>query len=291
MKNLVFNLNIIEIKNLSFTYEGTDRQILKNINLSVEEGDFVAVLGHNGSGKSTLANCINAILEPSDGEVLVAGLSTKDDSDENLLQIRKTVGTVFQNPDNQLIATVVEEDVAFALENIGVEPSEMRRRVDEALNRVEMSSFSKHATHQLSGGQKQRIAIAGILAMRPKVLVLDEPTAMLDPKGRKEVMRVLHELNAEGVTIILITHYMNEAAQAKRIVVINEGEVLVDGTPHYVFQNAGLLKSVGLDVPQSTEFMFLMREAGYRVPLAILTEEECCKVIEDLFCGKIERQF
>ena len=284
-------MSIIDIKNLSFVYDGTDREVLKNINLQIDEGDFVAVLGHNGSGKSTLANCINAIYEPTEGEVLVSGLSTKDDSDENLLEIRKTVGSVFQNPDNQLITTVVEEDVAFALENLGVDPVEMRKRVDEALEKVDMSAFAKHATHQLSGGQKQRIAIAGILAMRPRILVLDEPTAMLDPKGRKEVLKVLHELNSEGITVVLITHYMNEAAQAKRIVVINEGSILIDGTPHYVFQNAGLLKSVGLDVPQSTELMFLMREEGYRVPLAVLTEEECCKVIEDLFCGKIERQF
>ncbi|MBQ1273098.1 MAG: ATP-binding cassette domain-containing protein, partial [Clostridia bacterium] len=197
---------------------------------------------------------------------------------------------VFQNPDNQIIASVVEEDVAFALENLGVAHEEMHRRVQEALEAVDMAHYATHATYKLSGGQKQRIAIAGVLAMRPDLLVLDEPTAMLDPKGRAEVMEVLHKFHKEGMTIVLITHFMDEAAQADRIVVMNEGEVLLDGTPHYVFQNAGLLWSVGLNVPQSTELMFLLREEGYKVPLAILTEEECISVLDDLLAGRIGKE-
>ena len=228
---------VIEFQNVSFRYnEGKD--ILKNISLSVEKGDFVAVLGHNGSGKSTLAKHINAILIPSEGKVFVDGLDTSDDN--NFAAIRRSAGMVFQNPDNQIIATVVEEDVAFALENLGVPREEMIKRVDESLNAVGMGEFKKHATTKLSGGQKQRIAIAGVIAMRPDIIVFDEPTAMLDPQGREDVVNTAKKLNEQGITVIYITHYMEEAAQAKRVVVLNDGEILIDGTPHYVFQNAGL---------------------------------------------------
>ena len=218
-----------------------------------------------------MAKHFNAILLPSSGKVFVDGHDTSVDA--NLNTIRKNVGMVFQNPDNQIIATVVEEDVAFALEYMGV--------------MVGMSEFAKHATHQLSGGQKQRIAISGVFAMKPRVIVLDEPTAMLDPKGRASVMKILHELNANGITIILITHFMDEAAQASRVIVVNEGEVLLDEEPHYVFQNAGLLASIGLDVPPSTSLMFKLRENGFRVPLAVLTDDECVPVIEDLINNRI----
>ena len=274
---------IITAENLTFRYnEGKD--IIKNLSLEIDEGDFVAILGHNGSGKSTFAKHLNAILIPTEGKVTVSGLDTSDDN--NLSEIRRTVGMVFQNPDNQIIATVVEEDVAFALENLGVEREEMIRRVDEALDAVGMLKYKKHSTTQLSGGQKQRIAIAGIIAMNPKIIVLDEPTAMLDPKGRADVVKTIKKLNEQGVTVVLITHYMDEAAQAKRVVVIDEGEVLIDGTPHYVFQNAGLLTSVGLDVPQSTSLMFLLRRYGLQVPLAVLTEEECVSVLSDIMSRK-----
>ncbi|MBO5037578.1 MAG: energy-coupling factor transporter ATPase [Clostridia bacterium] len=274
---------IITAENITFRYsEGKD--IIKNLSLEIEEGDFVAILGHNGSGKSTFAKHLNAILTPSEGKVTVAGLDTSDDN--NLAQIRRTVGMVFQNPDNQIIATVVEEDVAFALENLGVEQNEMIRRVDEALETVGMLKFKKHSTTQLSGGQKQRIAIAGVIAMNPRIIVLDEPTAMLDPQGREDVIKTVKKLNEQGVTVVLITHYMDEAAQAKRVVVIDEGEILIDGTPHYVFQNAGLLTSVGLDVPQSTSLMFLLRRYGVKVPLAVLTEDECISVLSDILTRK-----
>ena len=275
--------SIITVENLTFRYnDGKD--IIKNLSLEIEEGDFVAILGHNGSGKSTFAKHLNAILTPTEGKVTVAGLDTSDDN--NLAAIRRTVGMVFQNPDNQIIATVVEEDVAFALENLGVEREEMLRRVDEALDAVGMLKYKKHSTTQLSGGQKQRIAIAGVIAMNPKIIVLDEPTAMLDPKGRADVVKTVKKLNEQGVTVVFITHYMDEAAQAKRVVVIDEGEVLIDGTPHYVFQNAGLLTSVGLDVPQSTSLMFLLRRYGLQVPLAVLTEEECISVLSDILTRK-----
>lgn len=278
-------MNIITTENLCFRYKEDGELILNNINLQIEEGDFVAVLGHNGSGKSTFAKHLNAILTPTSGKIEVAGYDVTDES--KLMDIRRSVGMVFQNPDNQIIATVVEEDVAFSLENIGIEPVEMRKRVDEALKAVNMLEFIHHATHQLSGGQKQRIAIAGVIAMRPKILVLDEPTAMLDPQGRNEVLNVIKSLNNAGITVILITHFMNEAAMSKRVIVMNEGEILIDGTPYYVFQNAGLLRSIGLDVPQSTELMFKLRESGYRVPLAILTEAECTEVLINLLSGRI----
>lgn len=281
-------MSVIEAKNLVFRYSDQGEPVLKNVSLTVEQGEFVAVLGHNGSGKSTLAKHLNGICVPDEGSVRVCGLDVKNDGD--LTAVRRKVGMVFQNPDNQIIASVVEEDVAFALENLGIPHEEMHLRVAQALEAVDMSRYAKHATYKLSGGQKQRIAIAGILAMRPDILVLDEPTAMLDPKGRAEVMEVLHKFHKEGMTIVLITHFMDEAAQADRIVVMNEGEILLDGTPHYVFQNAGLLWSVGLNVPQSTELMFLLREEGYKVPLAVLTEAECISVLDDLLAGRIGRE-
>ena len=279
---------VIEAKNLVYRYAEDSEPVLKNVSLTVEQGEFVAVLGHNGSGKSTFAKHLNGIFLADEGSLSVCGIEMNENTD--LAQVRRKVGMVFQNPDNQIIASVVEEDVAFALENLGVPHDEMHRRVKEALEAVDMSQYAGHATYKLSGGQKQRIAIAGILAMRPDILVLDEPTAMLDPKGREEVMSVLRKFHEEGMTVVLITHFMDEAAQADRIVVMNEGEVLLDGDPHYVFQNAGLLWSVGLNVPQSTELMFLLREEGFKVPLAILTEEECISVLDDLLAGRIGRE-
>lgn len=279
---------IIKTEHLTFRYENTDRDVIRDMNIEIEQGSFVAVLGHNGCGKSTFASHLNAILLPSGGKVWVDGMDTAVETDDSLKNIRKTVGMVFQNPDNQIVATVVEEDVAFALENLGVEPNEMRKRVDETLESVGMSEYAHHATHRLSGGQKQRIAIAGVIVMRPKILVLDEPTAMLDPQGRKDVMQIIKKLHEGGTTVVLITHFMDEAVQAQRVVVMNDGQILIDGTPHYVFENAGLLRSVGLDVPQSTDLMFLLRRHGLRVPLSVLTEEECVKVLRDVLDGKYE---
>ena len=283
-------MKIIKAEGLTFQYEQASRQALHDFSFDVEEGEFVAILGHNGSGKSTLARLMSAIYTPTAGKLTVCGLDIADQSDDNLRKIHSQVGMVFQNPDNQLVATVVGEDVAFALENLGVEHEQMCRRVDEALDAVNMTAYKSHATHRLSGGQKQRVAIAGIMAMHPRVLVLDEPTAMLDPGGRKDVMKIIHKLHDEGVTVVLITHFMNEAAEADRIIVLNDGEKLLEGVPSYVFQNAGLLESVGLSVPQSTKLMFELRHAGYRVPLAVLTEEECADVLARVLDGEIARE-
>ncbi|MBQ8727417.1 MAG: energy-coupling factor transporter ATPase [Oscillospiraceae bacterium] len=277
---------IIEAKDVWFHYQNEDfeeenapiKQVLKGISLDIKRGEFVAVLGHNGSGKSTIAKHFNAILTADKGTILVDGIDASDD--EKLFDIRQRVGMVFQNPDNQIVATIVEEDVAFALENLGVDPVEMRERVDDALKDVGMYKFREHAPHQLSGGQKQRVAIAGIIAMCPDCIVLDEPTAMLDPIGRKEVMKTIKKLNREhGVTIILITHYMDEAAKADRIVVMDSGKTILDGTPKEVFKNVELLKSVGLDVPQVTELAFGLRNNGIDIPDDIITEEECIEEI------------
>ena len=255
--------------------------VLRGLDLQIPRGQFVAVLGHNGSGKSTLAKHFNAILLPTSGDVVVCGINTKDD--DRLFDIRQQVGMVFQNPDNQIVATIVEEDVAFALENLGVEPSEIRRRVDEALKEVDMYQYREHAPHQLSGGQKQRVAIAGILAMRPDFIVLDEPTAMLDPRGRSEVLRTIRELNRDyNTTVVLITHYMDEAVQAERVVVVDGGKILRDGTPREIFTEVELLKSVGLDVPQVTELVYELRQAGIDLPQDILTEEECYQALKGL---------
>jgi len=283
------NLDIIKTENLCFDYilRDEDEKIieqstaLRNVNLSVPEGQFLAVLGHNGCGKSTLAKHFNAILTPTSGKVTVDGIDTADE--DRLFDIRQTVGMVFQNPDNQLVATIVEEDVAFAPENLGVPPEEIRVRVDEALKQVDMYEFREHAPHQLSGGQKQRIAIAGIIAMQPRCIVMDEPTAMLDPKGRRDVMKTIKRLNKEkGITIILITHYMDEAAQADRVVVMDKGSVLMDDVPRKIFARADELKAVGLDVPQVTELCGMLRKSGVGISEEIIFEDECAEAIEML---------
>ena len=275
----------IKAERLFFEYvdeeSGSRVPVLKDLNLTIGQGEFVAVLGHNGSGKSTLAKHFNAVLLPTTGKVFVGGIDTSDE--EKLFEIRQHVGMVFQNPDNQIVATIVEEDVAFALENLGVEPSEIRRRVDEALKQVEMYEYREHAPHQLSGGQKQRVAIAGILAMRPDCIVLDEPTAMLDPKGRREVLKTIRQLNRDfGTTVILITHYMDEAVKADRVVVMDDGKILLDGTPKEVFPQVELLKSVGLDVPQVTELIYELKKEGLDLPDDVLTEDECVEVLKNL---------
>ncbi len=274
---------IIEAQDLRFTYtnaEGVTPIVLDGVSLDIEEGSFVAVLGHNGSGKSTLAKHLNAILLPTGGKVYVAGMDTADQ--QKLLSIRSTVGMVFQNPDNQIVANVVEEDVAFAPENLGVPSEEIRRRVDEALAMVGMSQYATHAPHLLSGGQKQRVAIAGVIAMRPRCVVLDEPTAMLDPIGRKEVLGTIARLNREyGTTVVLITHHMDEAAQADRLVVMSKGHVIADGPPRTVFQDVEGLKAVGLTVPETTQLLWQLRQAGCDVPLDALSDEECAQVLSD----------
>ena len=276
--------SFIEIKDLHFSYVNdleeppVKTEVLKGINLNIEKGEFVAVLGHNGSGKSTLAKCINAINLPESGAVYVNGMDTLDEN--NLLPIREKVGMVFQNPDNQIVATIVEEDVAFALENMGVEPNEIRRRVDEALKTVGMYEYRLHAPHKLSGGQKQ--AIAGIIAMKPDCILLDEPTAMLDPHGRDEVMKTVKMLNEQGVTIVLITHYMEEAAQAQRVVVIDGGEVIMDNVPKKIFSNVETMKNLGLDVPQVTELCWELKRAGYDISTEIIHEDECVQKLYEM---------
>jgi energy-coupling factor transport system ATP-binding protein len=284
-------MSYIHITGLEFSYINEAEEppvkntVLKGIDLDIEKGEFVAVLGHNGSGKSTLAKCINAINLPEKGEVVVDGLDTI--REENLLPIRKRVGMVFQNPDNQIVATIVEEDVAFALENLGVEPKEIRTRVDEALKTVGMYEYRMHAPHKLSGGQKQRVAIAGIIAMEPDCIVLDEPTAMLDPKGRSEVMRTIKMLNKEkGVTIVLITHYMEEAAQADRVVVIDGGEKMMDSVPKKVFSQVEVMRNLGLDVPQVTEIADFLNKQGYHISSEIITEDECVQALYELLKEK-----
>ncbi len=276
---------IIETRDLHFSStgaEGASPSVLNGVNLSIEEGSFVAVLGHNGSGKSTLAKHLNAILLPSGGAVYVAGMDTADES--LLLDIRRTVGMVFQNPDNQIVANVVEEDVAFAPENLGVPPAEIRRRVDEALKAVGMYEFREHAPHLLSGGQKQRVAIAGVIAMAPRCIVLDEPTAMLDPVGRREVLETIQKLNRlSGVTVVLITHHMDEAALADRLVVMSKGQVVADGAPREVFQRVEELKALGLTVPETTELLWQLRQDGLDVPLDALSDEECAQALYQLF--------
>ena len=255
--------------------------VLKGIDLAVERGSFVALLGHNGCGKSTLAKHFNALLLPSGGRVLVAGMDTADE--KNTYPVRRTVGMVLQNPDNQLVSTIVEEDVAFGPENLGLPPDEICRRVEEALHAVGMWEYKDHSPHKLSGGQKQRIAIAGVLAMHPDCIVLDEPTAMLDPRGRQEVLDTVCRLNREqGMTVVIITHYMEEAALADRVVVIDEGRVLLDGTPRAVFAQADTLHAVGLDVPQPTALCTALRAHGINLPDDILTPEECAAALSKL---------
>ena len=274
---------IIQTQDLRFSYtteEGVAPIILDGVDLKIKTGSFVAVLGHNGSGKSTLAKHLNAILLPTGGKVYVDGIDTADE--DKLLDIRRTVGMVFQNPDNQIVANVVEEDVAFAPENLGFPPQEIRERVDLALKLVGMSQYATHAPHLLSGGQKQRIAIAGVLAMRPRCIVLDEPTAMLDPVGRREVLAVIKDLNTRaGVTVVLITHHMDEAAQADRLVVMSKGRIAADGAPREVFQDVETLRSIGLTVPEPVALMWELRQAGLDVPLDVLTDEECAQALYD----------
>lgn len=276
---------MIETKDLTFAYPAEEGKrsepALRGVSLGIEKGSFVVVLGHNGSGKSTLAKHMNAVLLPSGGAVYVEGMDTHNQA--MLLEIRRRVGMVFQNPDNQIVATVVEEDVAFAPENMGVEPAEIRRRVDEALKAVGMYEYRESAPHQLSGGQKQRVAIAGIIAMQPRCILLDEPTAMLDPRGRQEVMRVLRQLNREkGITVVLITHYMEEAAACDRVIVMDDGHVLMDDVPRKVFSHVAELRQVGLDVPQTTELMTILKEAGLPVQADIIDEQECIEALEAL---------
>ena len=273
---------ILTAEHVKFRYDNEQPvYALDSVSTSVKRGEFVAVLGANGCGKSTLAKHFNAILLPESGKVYVEGMDTSDDS--KLYDIRQTVGMVFQNPDNQIVATVVEEDVAFAPENMGVEPAEIRRRVDEALKAVGMYEYRESAPHQLSGGQKQRVAIAGIIAMQPRCILLDEPTAMLDPRGRQEVMRVLRQLNREkGITVVLITHYMEEAAACDRVIVMDDGHVLMDDVPRKVFSHVAELRQVGLDVPQTTELMTILKEAGLPVQADIIDEQECIEALEAL---------
>ncbi len=271
----------IKFDNVSFAYELEDEGIVRAVNdfsLEVPDGQFLAVLGHNGCGKSTVAKLINGILVPNKGKVTVKGMDTSDES--KTVDIRRTVGMVFQNPDNQIVATIVEDDVAFGPENLGVEPSEIRKAVDNALKAVGMYEFRKREPHRLSGGQKQRVAIAGVIAMNTKCIVMDEPTAMLDPQGRKEVMDTVMKLNREfGITVILITHYMDEAVKADRVVVMDGGRIALDGTPKEVFRNVEKMKQLGLDVPQATELAYRLRKKGFKLPEDILDENECAEAI------------
>jgi len=274
--------NIIKTENLEFSYSNTDnvspKQILNGLNLEIEEGSFVAVIGHNGSGKTTLAKHLNAILLPSGGHVFVCGMDTT--KDELLIEIRRRVGMVFQNPDNQIVATVVEEDVAFAPENLGYPSGEIRRRVDEALNIVGMYEYREHAPHLLSGGQKQRIAIAGVLAMRPSCVIFDEPTAMLDPQGRADVLKIIRDLkDTYGVAVILITHHMDEAADADRLIVMSDGNIIADGTPREVFLNIDTLKSAGLSVPETSMLLHNLKNDGFDISVDALTVDECADAI------------
>ncbi len=271
-------MEFIKADKVRFAYEPAEgelpREVLHGVSLEIKKGEFVALLGHNGCGKSTMAKLFNGMLLPTEGKVTVEGMDTADE--ETIYEVRRRVGLVQQNPDNQLVASIVEEDVAFGPENLGIEPKEIRRRVDEALKAVDMYEYRENAPYKLSGGQKQRVAIAGIIAMEPDCIVLDEPTAMLDPRGRDEVMETIHKLNREkGITIILITHYMDEAVQAGRVIVMDEGNILTEGTPREVFSQVELLKQHQLDVPQATELAYRLRSYGCGIPEGILNEEEC----------------
>ena len=272
----------VKIADLHFSYaaqtEGKPLKVFDGLDLTIAAGSFVAVLGHNGCGKSTLAKHLNAILLPEGGSVSVFGMDTKDEA--LLLNIRRTVGMVFQNPDNQMVANVVEEDVAFAPENLGVPSEEIRQRVDDALKAVGMYEYRKHAPHLLSGGQKQRVAIAGVIAMQPQCIVLDEPTAMLDPHGREEVIRTIERLNKEkGITVVLITHHMTEAIRADRVIVMDEGKILTDGTPKEVFTQVELLRNAGLSVPATTQLLYELNKAGCALPPDALSTEECAQAL------------
>jgi len=288
------NTPFIKVENLNFSYENEYNEkvpTIKNISFEIERGAFVAVLGHNGSGKSTLAKLMNMILVPDSGRIYIDGRDITDpsllDDEDAVAEVRKNIGMVFQNPDNQLVATIVEEDIAFGPENMGVDPDEIRRRVDEALEIVGMTEFARHSPHQLSGGQKQRIAIAGIIAMLPQCIIFDESTAMLDPSGRAEVMKTIQMLNRErGITVLHITHNMNEAVLADRVIVVSDGGIFLDGTPREVFSQVDKLLEVGLDVPQTTELMYELRRAGLDVPSGILDEDEGAEFIMKLLKGK-----
>ncbi len=281
-------MEMLRTENLSFSYQAGEGEecvpVLKNINLTIERGSIVAILGHNGSGKSTLAKQFNAVYLPSGGKVWVEGYDTADSA--VLLEIRRRVGMVFQNPDNQIVANVVEEDVAFAPENLGVPTEEIRRRVDDALAAVGMSEYVRHAPHLLSGGQKQRIAIAGVIAMEPECIVLDEATAMLDPKGRRDVLETVQRLNREkGITIVMITHHMDEAELAHRLIVMNEGSVYLDGPPRQIFTKVEALRQIGLTVPETVKLLDALRQDGIDVPLDAISVEECadaiCKALQN----------
>lgn len=274
----------IEVKNVTFEYSDGDRvkTVISDFSLDIERGSFTVILGHNGSGKSTLAKLLNGLYKPDSGDVLVDGINTRDE--ENEIEIKRRVGMVFQNPDNQLVASIVEEDVAFGPENLGLEPQETRKRVDEALKAVGMYEFRESTPHHLSGGQKQRIAIAGIIAMRPECIVLDEPTAMLDPKGRAEIINTVLKLNREhNITVVLITHFMEEAELADRVLVMNDGVIIADGTPKAIFNDVRMLKSVGLDVPQTTELLFNLREAGIDISTDVLSVEDTAEELARVF--------
>lgn len=273
---------MIDVEKLSFSYDDEETQekkyVIKELDLHIDKGSFVAVLGHNGSGKSTFAKHLNGILLPSGGKVYISGMDTQDE--EHTFDIRRTAGMVFQNPDNQIVAAVVEDEVAFAPENLGTPPAEIRKRVDECLEIVNMSEFAKSTPSRLSGGQKQRIAIASVLAMEPQIIILDEPTAMLDPKGRKEVMKTIKKLNRErNMTVVLITHYMEEAALADRVVVMEKGKVIIDDVPKKVFSEVEKIKQIGLDVPQVTELLYRLRKMGIDMPDDIITVDECKEVL------------
>ncbi len=287
-------MDYIKVENVAFSYDepepdeqsGEPRDVLHDVSLAVNKGEFVALLGHNGSGKSTMAKLFNAMLLPSGGKVFVDGMDTVDDS--ILYEIRRRVGLVLQNPDNQIVASVVEEDVAFGPENLGVPSAEIRQRVDDALKAVEMYDFRLNAPYKLSGGQKQRIAIAGIIAMQPDCIVLDEPTAMLDPRGRTEVLTTIQKLNRDkGITIILITHYMDEAVLADRVIVMDNGNILTEGTPRNVFSQVELLKKHQLDVPQATELIYRLKSSGFDLPDCVLNIEECVAALEPLFTESV----
>ena len=279
---------LIRFENVSYTYEGKDAEpgmfAVNNLSLEIKEGEFVAILGHNGSGKSTTAKLMNLILTPNSGDIYVEGkkITGKELADSDIFEVRKKIGMVFQNPDNQIVATVVEEDVAFGPENLGVPSTEIRKRVNDALDTVGMREYARHAPHKLSGGQKQRVAIAGVIAMRPKCIIFDESTAMLDPMGRKEVMNTIRRLNDEGITVILITHYMNEAVLADRVIVMKNGEIYVEGEPKDVFCCVEKLWDAGLEVPQSTELIFkLNKRLGLEIPLGVYDFDTCAQLVAD----------
>lgn len=281
---------IIEFKNITFRYESDDEGVVlapavKDFSLTINEGEFIAILGHNGSGKSTIAKLANGLLLPESGDVVVDGMNTKNEEDD--INIKQTVGVVFQNPDNQIVATIVEEDVAFGPENLGIEPQEIRRRVDESLKIVGMYNYRLHEPHKLSGGQKQRVAIAGIIAMEPRCIILDEPTAMLDPEGRRDVMKAIKRLNRElGITVVFITHYMEEAVEADRIVVMDDSRLLMDGTPKEVFANPQQIRSIGLDVPQTCQLAELLKKNGINLKNDLLSIDELVENIDDLLKGQ-----